>query len=240
MLHTQLVQGVRPKAVTANDQWMPELYLRATGQLARLKSSRTTSGAEHLFDIPASTYYYVGRPHPHFGELITHTRLVASAGSPRARVSPFDTGGLATNQIALEADATPAEILRRYSFRPRWFAWRFWRWIGSAFDDASAYVRGQRPRRRAVPEFDLDACADQAWTWEYRIPKDEIVPAVLTPWRLYISEGKLDGYMAWLQREMPLEGQAMAEHLSWIGDRVREVPSPVESMISSLTSGDHV
>lgn len=155
--------------------------------LRRESRSDRTRDAEASFGFAPSLYFYVGYSHPSFGEAV----LIYEPESfdlDQGGATPFDSGGFHLDYI-LVRDVTSARAKRAYVEQhdvPSQ-VWRrhFLRYLAEHFESATAYVKGQRPKKDDRSHRLRDGTDRRAWTWELRLHRDHPVMDHLR--RAYLS-----------------------------------------------------
>lgn len=144
----------------------------------------TTRRNEAALGIPASSYAYLGKTVPDFGDV----GFAFPFDDITGEMSPFDTGGL-VEHIKPVSDRKVVEkraFLDAYSFNTRFRKRLIADYPGASRNATLAYLRGERPNahngphrvwpRAAVTDPGVAAIWNggnswQAWTWEARAPR---------------------------------------------------------------------
>jgi len=185
----------------ASDPWQHLLHARITGRFLDLSDSAKTSHAEEVLGMSPNVYFYVNAPHPHFGQQVAVFRLEDVSDPRYVRVSPFDSGGLATGKIPLRKSLAPHELIElfqthSYELRDYWV--EFLTWARAAYRRLANYVESREPSFHVVEEVDLPGCtSSQAWLWEARMHKMRNLPVTLRPTRVFIGLGDRRRYLEW-------------------------------------------
>jgi len=231
------VQGQREVAeARASVTWMELLYRRVTRDFDAITSGPKTSEAEQGLGIQPSTYFYVERPHPHFGDSVV---AFMDSASDYAAAVPFDSGGLWHGHVPLIDEMTAAqksELLHRWSFTCPDYQLPFAQWVDEAIGGLGDYRVDVAPTGVLPPEIDLSTASSQSWTWEARLRKNVGAGESIQVSRVYLMDGRRSVYLSWLRDQRWLARGERLEHLRWVAEHVEETPNPVDEMINYLAS----
>src|SRR5689334_19245403 len=100
-------QGMRPSVTSRAPAWQEVMFHRLEGQFDQVPTGVTTDASERLLNFAPSVYFYIGRSHPAFGDVVV---CYDADGWTDASICPFDTGGLASGIIQLVTAASPADL----------------------------------------------------------------------------------------------------------------------------------
>ncbi|OZG49824.1 hypothetical protein [Bombiscardovia coagulans] len=181
------IQGLRSDVDKYSDSWIPLTYGRILGTTNSLPSGTKTSQSESLLNIGANSYYYVGFEHPSFGrQVFAFEPDFSDMGRTLFKVSPFDTGAVATGRISTVSDEfalnTPEQkkaLVSKYSFG-RCYQDQFSEWTKSAYDTTyvSEYVGGKVPSKHYCAEIAIPSSGSvsdaRCWVWEARTSKETL------------------------------------------------------------------
>jgi hypothetical protein len=217
---------------------MELLYRRIGSEFGRIPTGKKTAAAEEGLLLGSHTYFYVERPHPHFGEAVV-AFSDGGATAVAAVAAPFDTGGMWARLIPTTtamSDELARSLVSKWAFDVPGYTLPFSAWTSSEFESLADYRKGLRPGALLVEEIDLEGCSDQSWTWETRLPKGSGDESFVTAERVFVMEGRRDIYLRWLRDTSWLSVLERRSHLAWVGEHVTEVANPVRDMIEYLDS----
>jgi len=234
------VQGMRPLD-DASMSWMEVLYLRLSGQLARIVTGPKTAASEKLLDIGTNSYYYIAHAHPEYGDLVVaHDESDVQQGVLLS-ATPFDTGGLAQKRIAtvdLLSDNDRKTLVQRWTFKASDYEPAMREWVDEAYDAPTDYVTGlKQPANLLVKEIDLSKCSSHAWTWEGRLPADVYGGAPIRVAKIYMKPRRTSIYFEWVRTQKMLSAEEAREHMRVVTLLTEEVSAPVASMRSYMIRG---
>ena len=150
--------------------WRPVVLRRITGLYGEIELGKTTERSEGDLDIEAHAYFAVGTSSPSYGRNILVFTFHDLEDASDLTLTPFDSGGLASGQIAgselLDGDERTS-LLAKYTFPSDAFVGPMAEWIATAFSSVALYVAGLPPTELLVDEFRLEKGQDsRAWIWE--------------------------------------------------------------------------
>lgn len=234
------VQGMREQRPSSSPAapWMELLYRRTVGDLHNISPAPKTKTAEETLGLKRSVYYYVGRCHPDYGELVVAHTERASAEPTDIEVTPFDTGGLALGHVRTLYPMGMDE--RRTLVRECTYYWDGYRppmtsWLQSAFETPIEYVLGTPPKEPAVAAVVVDGDQDRTWTWEGRVEARDYGGPPLAPSKIVVKTGHANLYIEWMRRARLLNLSETLDHIRWFRSVVEEVTDPVERMRAHLS-----
>lgn len=226
------VQGMR-SAGTHTLPWQALVFARLTGDHALQGVGLKTGEAERALGFGAAVYFSIGRVLPDFG-------VHAIAHDPERRAeelenwaTPFDTGGLYRGHIKLNCAPDTENIrsiLNRSTYSNLEYAAPMADWLAVSFDDIGGYVYGSRPSSSAVPEIELSANEEQAWSWEARIPARDYGEPPLQTTKIFMKSGAYQDYKRWLRGEKYL---SIDEHVAHL-DRIEAILDISEDPVGSM------
>ncbi|VXB34233.1 hypothetical protein AERO9AM_11044 [Aeromicrobium sp. 9AM] len=131
------------------------------------------------------------------------------------------------------------EFLAKNSYAVPKHATVFDEWIAMAFDEASDYVKGERPTCGAVSEIDIhnDECDARSWLWEARVPRADYSVPPLLPKRVIFKRSQKELYLDWVVSEKVLGYAEAVEHIALVESMADESDIPVDAMIHFLVEG---
>lgn len=178
------IQGLRSEISKPARSWITITQGRILGVVDHIPSGAKTSQSEQLLSIGANTYFYIGFMHPFFGrQVFAFEPDFSGRGKMAFKVSPFDTGALATGRIQTDPDILQLEsedqkrgFVERYSFG-RSYQTKFSEWTKTVFseDYISDYVDGTFPSKHYCAGIVIPKSGDESdarcWVWEARTSK---------------------------------------------------------------------
>lgn len=179
------IQGLRSDISKHEYTWIMITRGRILGEADHVSSGVKTLQSERILDIGTNSYFYIGFMHPSFGrQVFAFEPDFSGRGEKTFKVSPFDTGALATgrmltdpNILQLESEDQKRHFVGEYSFGRSYQA-EFSKWTKTVFsaDYVSDYVDGRLPNKHycagiVIPDSgdELDA---RCWVWEARTSKN--------------------------------------------------------------------
>lgn len=196
-------QGMRRDDRTSTTDWRQLLFNRLDGRESRIRQGRRTEEAEHGLNLESSSYYFIDRCEPAYGDrAVAFDHPLVSLDS--ACVTPFDTGGLWHDRIETQPPrmtaAQKTDIVERFTFSSEDYLQAFIAWGKSAFSNHGQYCHGSAPSHAFCPEIrlSLDNMDARSWTWEGRVPKDQRYDGTLSPIRLFLAKKDFELYARWV------------------------------------------
>lgn len=219
------VTGMRKLDHAPQIPWERVLYCRLTGTHYLIPPGKRTRDSEIKLQIPRSVYFYLGRCDPEYGDIGIASYRPTCAGQ---LVSPFDTGGMAQQKIALKCASDTAEhrkhLVDVWSLTELEYPHQWKTWGHQAYRASSEYTAGLPPATHLVAEVALDGSNQpRAWMWEGRIPATHKQCSTVRPWLLILSDARLDQYRTWLRETGILNFDAYVKHMKMI-DSIRLDP----------------
>lgn len=222
------IQGMRRDDRTSTSDWRQLLFNRLDGHESRIRQGRRTEEAEHGLNINPSSYYFVDRCEPAYGDralAFDHPDITFDS----ARVVPFDTGGLWHDRIETNPPGmTPSqklEIVERCTFRSNDYLEAFIAWGRATFPSHAHYCRGSAPSESfcAIIALSLKKLDARSWTWEGRIPKERNLDGTLHPIRLFLARKDFEPYTRWVTDTATVPNSAKLRHQGLLA-RIYEDP----------------
>jgi hypothetical protein len=231
-------QGSKSDAAgSLGPRYFEHLFLRTSGRFAQIEPSRDTAWSERKLGMQASTYFYVARCVPEFGDGIALFR------APRDRLAghvvPFDTGGLAQGHVRIKQvgarKMTPADVYRDSRIELKNAVATFVEWIESSFRGVADYVRGTQPSRPRVADIVIGSKTDaRAWTWEVSVPRAETRARELVPERIVVRTGTSEEFKDWVIENAPVADRDKELYLRRLGRTMMESSDPVGVTLARL------
>lgn len=164
--------------------------------------SKTSQNETRLGFPEPCVYWYLMAVDPDYREGIILS--VVTEEGDRPRLSPFDTGGVASGHVVWR----PASMKADEMVRLNTFAWSpgatsFVDWVRSAFTRVHDYWNRTtliRPTACYVDAIDLTACEDaRSWTWEARLERSAAtLSSAVSKTRLVMRSELYEAFMTWL------------------------------------------
>jgi hypothetical protein len=222
------------------DSWQQLLLHKLTGSVLEHVSSAGTLKSERALGLGESVYFYVNAAHPKYGHSVILFRADRGARGRFARVSPFDTGGLAQGHIRLTAplgEMGLRELLLRNSWDLEEYKLAWWSWVSRAFTRPDFYVLEHRPAVHPAAEVVLESCSSQAWYWELRILKSRYSEVSLKAQRVFVAPGGRRRFLHWLNSYAPVGDNTVRRMQSEFLRVVVESKNPVRAARQYVIDG---
>lgn len=206
--------------------WMELCFRNIVGKLGAVVPGDNTRAAEEACGLGASNYYYVGTVHPRFSARV----LVFDSYEPdacRARLVPFDTGGLFHGHFHVAPTLSYSEglaLARNVQNDVSAGEAIMDDWLAQAYDDPGEYVRQERPRVPCLKEVPVTRDTNTgAWTWEARIPRVDYQSPPLGICALVWGPGDRLHYADWFVESGLLGSREALEHMRIVETASRDV-----------------
>jgi hypothetical protein len=199
-------QGLRPRQ-TGRVPWQQVIRDRLRLAFDQIPRGERTIAAETGLGFPPSAYWYVGRCDPAFGRVAVVWMMLSSyADAGIAAAAPLDTGGVWHGEITLDPPAVSATdkaiFVAEISMATTDLAAGFSQWLIEGYPtDSGTYIRGEPPVHH-VDRVVLDERNEpRAWTWELRMPCNQISDENIAPTRIFWTPEDLEEFERWMQDE---------------------------------------
>lgn len=197
-------QSRRSGRALSEESRQSTLAKRLSGSVLEIQTSAGTKFSEKALGFAESVYFYVNAADPAYGDSVVLFRPTKKSVGTYARVSPFDTGGVAQGHVAFVAPFSLdglRHLVNGQSFELRDYV-AFWaQWAIDAYRRLNMYVEGSRPRFHSVPEVDLNKCTSQGWLWEVRLMKARYTEYSVKPMKLFVAKGDRRRFSHWLKTQ---------------------------------------
>lgn len=238
-------QGMKRKHLVVDrhsgHDWRTFLARRLLSQFDRLPHGDSTSMAEHELGMEASAYWFLGRVARIYDRVLSIWRIPPSlCHVQHARLSPFDTGGVASGKYHLLAstDHDSKSFVQDHSYSIGTVD-QFHFWVAEAFDDPKEYISGRvLPSAVSHPGSDCSNCilvptvrSAEDWSWELRVPVADLPNKDFEPQRIFWTLGEFDEFHAYVLTEFNSRAQ---EHLLKFIERQEPFSSVDEARISAI------
>ncbi|MEV8267635.1 hypothetical protein [Microbacterium sp. NPDC076911] len=239
LLWTQGLRPEDPKGVHSMSRH-EVLWRRLTGQFEQLKSGYVTGSSEAVLGIGRNCYYYVGYTDPAFNVDIVVFSNHRPDGDAHTRVSPFDTGGIATNKASFASPMTKNDriaLVVKNSFAVGRYQASLETWLSSGFTSPNGYTHKEVPHTAFDPAIDISASKDERdWRWEGRVAAIDFVDVPLEPVAVFFAKPGMLAYIDWVTYDLSWPAGEKKAHLDRIRSIGRDVLGP-EASAQQLIQG---
>jgi len=240
-------QGLTEWDVTTPDgarvpmEWQEVMFRRLQLEFNLLTTPRpVTEQAEDGLRMRRSAYWYLGRLHPDYCEMVVMSTVTED---PNGVVCPMDTGGIWHDKI--ETVYSPlSEEQKRKLFSENAIASDEYRqpmteWLELTYPGGvDGYCTGVRPTAHKVPTvvFTVDT-EPQAWTWELSVARGAAQGAFPQPLRIHMTPNHQTQYVQWVGRFLGASRAVVAAHLRFFRQHVSVTGNPFDDATARLLAG---